>query len=324
MGIVPKTIIDQKPKDDICGFRVEKIDNLARTDIENCLFLICISTLSYDDICDFLQTKGIKYCIHFYTYAYLKKPCVLGNGWIFELGQFCSEFAVSVCDELKHDEMSLAHYLQFLWWKKCNREVVFKKYPVASGEKYWSTCLFSLKDDEVFWDVGAFYGEQTKRFIQIVNGHYSKVICFEPLGEAYDVLRSTFMNYSRIECRNIGLGEIQSSGERFIDTLGMASKFGDGGGEFIRKETIDSFAEDVSLIKIHAEGDELSILKGAVNTIEKSRPVIMVLADHSIDGAFNIPIFFKRFKDYHLYFRMHDYCGNSAVYYFVPNERKII
>jgi hypothetical protein len=41
----------------------------------------------------------------------------------------------------------------------------------------------------------------------------------------------------------------------------------------------------------------------------------MILADHSEDGLYKIPQFINKLGGYKLYFNLHDYCGNTAVFY---------
>ena len=47
----------------------------------------------------------------------------------------------------------------------------------------------------------------------------------------------------------------------------------------------------------------------------------MILADHNEDGLYEIANFLNQLREYKLYFYLHDYCGNSAVYYAIPKER---
>ena len=111
--------------------------------------------------------------------------------------------------------------------------------------------------------------------------------------------------------------------KNFQSELGYASKFFLDGSEIVDVVSIDDLNIKPTIIKVHVEGAEYDVLEGAVETIKESRPIIMVLGDHNSDGLSRIPLFIKRLKEYKLYFLLHDYCGNSAIYYMIPKERDI-
>ena len=299
---------------------IKSLDELTETDKKEALFLVCISTISYNEICQSLYEQGIEHIMQFYTYAFLKCPDILGNGWLVEKNSENMNKASAVISLLE-DDCSKWHYLQFLWWKIFNTEKVFSNYPIHSGTKYYKEKIISsvLTQNETLLDVGSYKGATIDKFIEAVDHRYKKICAVEPDRESYEFLSQRYLD-DKIELRRIALGD-RAKWIGFREGMGYASQICEAANHTIYQDTIDNLCLEPSIIKIHAEGAELSILKGGIKTITDNKPIIMVLGDHNIDGFYNIPMFVNELEDYKLYFRLHDYCGNSAVYYYVPVDR---
>lgn len=137
------------------------------------------------------------------------------------------------------------------------------------------TAISLCENKRVCLDIGANVGLWS---CDLVNS-FEKVIAFEPVQEFIHCYRKNVKksNYSMYEC---ALG----SKESFID---MNIVEGNTGHSHVNKEsvgkgkiplkTLDSFNfSDVDLIKIDVEGYEQDILLGALETIEKNRPVLVI------------------------------------------------
>lgn len=323
MEINPKYFIDKNKKGFINSIKILKPEDLSNEEKKNSLIIICIVTCSYNSIMLEISKYNFHNVIHFYNYSNMFFNNLLSNGWDkFELKKEDIKQIKKVLDNLTHDETSVFHYLQFLWWRLRKVEKIYDNYPVLSNKKYFEApCFPKINEDEKFLDIGAHHGTTINHFIKNSDNKFEKIWAFEPDENNFNTLK-TFTTNTSVFLSRKAISNFKGR-SNFIDNLGFASKLDKEGTKEVLVDKIDNLNLNPTIVKIHIEGAELQALKGAEKTIEKNRPIIMVLADHNEDGLFQIANFLLNLQNYKLYFYLHDYCGNSAVYYAIPKERKL-
>ena len=143
-------------------------------------------------------------------------------------------------------------------------------------------CKQFCSKEKVFLDIGAHSGTYSIS----LSDYCKEVYAFEPQKMTYYALCGgvALSHKQNITCVGAGLGSAEQTGKA---TLNIVSD--DGGGSslhatkgVLRKETItidclDSFnIENIGFIKMDVEENELYVLKGAVETLEKSNyPTIL-------------------------------------------------
>lgn len=319
-GVKVSRIFDKQKTGNINAIKIESLDNITEDESSNILLLITICTLPYESIIQSLKGYKFKYIMPFYTYAYLRFPHILSNGWYVDNMPDYTEDICKICELLKHDECSLHHYLSFLWWKCAGKEIIYTNYPILSKKKYFaSPNMPSLCTQESFLDCGCHYGDTIKQFLDVTHGEYKKIYAVEPDMHNLEIAMKRFAG-EKITWDFRGLSD-RNDTLCFCDGMGFASKLVDSGENRIEVVSIDDLDISPSIIKIHVEGAEYAVLKGAYETIVRCRPIIMVFADHSIDGLYKIPNMVRQYNGYQLYFNYCDYCGNTAIFYMIPEER---
>jgi FkbM family methyltransferase len=135
-----------------------------------------------------------------------------------------------------------------------------------------------LPPSPVILDIGANIGNHTVYFAKIC--HAARVICYEPQRTVFEMLvKNIELNGATdiVTPKNMGVGselsyaDISSVGR---DNLGATSFTGSEHGNYPIR-TVD--CEDLSrldMIKIDVEGMQIEVLRGALKTIEKFRPII--------------------------------------------------
>lgn len=321
----PLYVIDKNKSGYIDGVKILSPENIPSQDLNEVSFVVCIAKANIQPIYDYLEELGCFDVRHFYDYSEVELKDLMPNGWAkFELKEEDKNGIQKVLKALEQDETSVAHYIQFLWWRLRRKEVIFQEYPVLSGEKYFGmSSLPDLSENEVFVDGGAHFGGTIEAFVSSTNGKFKHIYAFEPDLENQNKIKETVAKeiLDRTTLFEEALYDKRGT-INFKDGLGYASKININGNKKIKTITLDSFIGiKPTIIKLHIEGDELKALQGAKETIKLNRPIIMVLADHSANGLYKIAEFLIQQENYQLYFNLHDYCGNTAVFYAVPKER---
>jgi FkbM family methyltransferase len=159
----------------------------------------------------------------------------------------------------------------------------------ASGEIWVLHFLKQqLKDKRnlVFFDIGAHFGEYSKRIVQIFGRADIAVHAFEPSPNTFKKLAESVKGMATIITNNFGLSDQAENAvlyqahadtwasvyNRKIDYLGKQVMY----EEQIRLSTIDEYCrsnniEHIHLVKLDIEGHEFKALKGGVSAIQNGR-----------------------------------------------------
>jgi FkbM family methyltransferase len=158
-------------------------------------------------------------------------------------------------------------------------------------------CKQLCDKEKVFLDIGAHSGTYT-----IELAHYSKhVYSFEPQKMTYYSLCGSvaLSGITNVDCLQLGLGSKDQSG---IQTLHIVSN--DGGGSTLHKEghehelkrteqiqvvTLDSIGitDTVGFIKMDVEENELQVLLGAKELIQRCQPKILFESNRENPALFD-------------------------------------
>lgn len=157
---------------------------------------------------------------------------------------------------------------------------------IALSQDYWDTMALNiinkyLPDEAVILDIGANIGSHTVYWALEKNA--KKIYSFEPLEATYEILeRNIKLNKleDRVETFNFGLYNLESKASVSnynLANIGNTSFVPNNNGGFQLKK-LDSLKipEKIDLIKIDVEGAEVEVVMGAMNTIRKNKPVIVI------------------------------------------------
>ncbi|MGB7510554.1 MAG: FkbM family methyltransferase [Pelodictyon phaeoclathratiforme] len=323
-GIKPKYIIDRNVTGDIDGIDIIPPHSIPAPDKQSATFAICIVTAPVQPIINFLLGLGCIDVRPFYAYSEKAFPHIMPNGWeMSTLDKADLTEVEQVLQALAHDEQSVIDYLRMLWWRLRRVDMTYPGYAVLAEQKYFKAPSFpDVGMKEVYVDGGAHFGTIIQDFLSVASSGYRQIHAFEPDLANLKVLHNNLPeDQDRITVYEEALSDCIGM-VRFNDGLGYASSRNESGAQKVKTTTLDSIQQLApTIIKLHIEGDELKALNGARLVILNYRPILMVLADHSRDGLYRIPKFLYELNNYRLYFNLHDYCGNTSIFYAYPNER---
>ncbi len=135
-------------------------------------------------------------------------------------------------------------------------------------------------------DVGANVGYFTLMFGQWINGD-GRVVSIEPEESNFQRLQKMIKKEGLtdvVETVQAAASNISGTGRLVVDTDNPADHFLGQGDVEVSVLTIDDILldrgiPDVSMIKIDVQGGEINVLKGAENTIRRSRPALFIEVD---------------------------------------------
>lgn len=153
-----------------------------------------------------------------------------------------------------------------------------------------------IKPNTTIIDIGANIGTHTVGIIKSLKLHYNndntRVVAFEPQPFIYSILNTNINNINNknpIKCESHDCGLSDSTMDVYMNMPDYLKVENPGGYGIdfntikddtktrVSIKTLDSFGyTNVSFIKIDVEGHENQVLKGAINTINTSRPVMII------------------------------------------------
>lgn len=179
--------------------------------------------------------------------------------------------------------MSIAHEFRKLLWKVGYDVFRFDpiSHPLARKRK-----LLELYDINVVLDVGANTGQFARQMRSDI-GFTGKIVSFEPLSSAFEVLKRTASGDTRWVVQNYALGDTDAAGEIHIAANSYSSSLLNMlpshiraapeshyvGSEAIEVKTLDSIfnatcsSNDNVYLKIDTQGFESRVIKGAEHSL---------------------------------------------------------
>ncbi len=173
---------------------------------------------------------------------------------------------------------------------------LIQQYILLQDKYYEDQLLFRIKHvfgGGVALDIGANIGNHSIYFLKECN--VKKVIAFEPVKQTFNILkRNIEINelQDNVILYNYGLGEMHSKA-RIVNydlcNIGgtMLQNDENGGIEIFSLDELE-LDEDIQFIKIDVEGFEEKVIRGALRTIEKNKPVMLIEAWDRSDTIYNI------------------------------------
>ena len=280
---------------------------------------VAIVTAPYSRIEARLRSRGFIDVWPAYDIMQLYNGHPLRNGWYANPITDNDDEKISEVHAAWYDDISRAHYLQFLAWRLLRQELIFEDIPapILATQHFIPEVVDLLHDNETYLDGGAYIGETVRRFRGNRGGMYKQIIAFEPDSKNFAALVDWFPLCSK----RIALSDKTGSAS-FYDGYGICSRLGDGPAQ-VPTWQIDDLYLKPSLIKLHLEGGELAALKGAKRTLRQYRPIISANVDHNDDGMWRTAHWLmSTLEDYEFLFRNHVWCAANSIVYAIPKERK--
>ncbi len=310
------------------GARVISPDAVDPKTRRGVLLAVCVATSPYVKLAESLRSEGWTDVVPFYdiSEAYRDRH-PLSNGWFAHPLTSGDTESIAQVLETWADDVSRAHHLQFIAWRRLRQEWSFTGAPVNTENRFFiPEVLTALTEHESFADIGAHTGSVSLSFIKAVRGRFQEIWAVEPDPTNLSGLRTAVSNLPASLRDRVSVIPAVVGSERgekcFFQGLGYASQCSALGQSTFPTEIIDDIALSPSFMKLHLEGAELDALKGCCNTILRYRPIIAATSYHNRQGLWELPQWLMgELSGYVFYMRVHSWCGTGSVIYCIPEER---
>lgn len=287
--------------------------------------LVTIALVPFSEVFASLKSKGFNHVVPFYQFLNLRVPeGVLQNGWTIDITNSVVAQDIDYTVSSLNESLSVAHYLRFTMWHSTGIDVFYED-GLGLTERYFIQPVMECLDRrQRIVDVGCHHGMFVKRFLELVGG-VEAALLIDGDRESSDKCLQHFESDSRIKVLNRVVwstcGPVSfRSGLHYSSQVVVS---GTGGEVEPVSCTIDELGTKCDLLKVHVEGGELEILKGAKKTIDENRPLIFATTYHNQDGVAKTQRFIlENFEDYVILQRAHAWCGTGQVLYGFPKERR--
>lgn len=178
--------------------------------------------------------------------------------------------------------------------------------------QYFDLDILHNVSDEIFVDVGTYYGETILDFIKCFGeDSYKKIYGYEITPAVVEKAKKSLSNFHNIEILNKAVGE--STGKVFLKENSVSNSANqveyDGKIEIDKISLDEDIQSNISMIKMDIEGGEIDAIKGCEKHIRNDCPKLMISAYHSNSDFVVIPKIIESIRnDYKFYFRY--YGGN--------------
>ena len=308
---------------DWAGVKLLRPDKVPAAEKRSLRVAVSIVTSPYVAIECALQELGYTDIVPFYDLAEsFRQMHPLSNGWFARPLTHDDERETARVLAGWTDDVSRAHHLQFLAWRRLREEWLFDRAPVSNGNRFFIPEVAAiLNGHEILLDGGAHHGNVIDAFTRQTSDSYEQIIAIEPDPSNVVKLRALKPDDTRISIHDWALSEKEGKA-KFHGGLGYASQISSTGKMTVATQPLDALGASPTYIKLHLEGRELDALKGARKTLQANRPIVAATVYHNADGMWRTPRWLMdNLPRYRFLFRAHTWCGTGAVVYAIPNER---
>ena len=206
---------------------------------------------------------------------------------------------------------------------------------IYDGEQYFASPKFKFGNmNEIFFNAGAYTGDTLERIVYTRFAGFKHIYAFEPGIKQFEAMNARVdrlkkewaINDDKITLVNAAISNeckkvyYDTSTDLFFNKISSIST-----GHEINLYTIDSFLDgkEITFLISDIEGEELNMLKGAVETIKKYKPKMAISVYHRPDDLFTIPKFIKELvPEYNFDLRHHSIVyGDTVLYCWVNKDQ---
>lgn len=146
--------------------------------------------------------------------------------------------------------------------------------------------LRKIKKGQTVFDVGAHKGAYSL-WMKNAAGKNGRLVCFEPQQKGAELLKRLFLNHGNVQIEQVALSDSKRTTRLFVQPhpgisyeASLENKYENGLMEEVVTTTTDDYCRENSVfpsfIKVDVEGHEQKLIDGAMDVLQKIKPVLLV------------------------------------------------
>ncbi len=298
--------------------RSRKKEILQIEDVPKDAIILWVSTgspLEVKNKLDYLDFKNISY-LSFYKYSKLdlaEPPFILD----FEDNFKNNRLQYEKTYKLLSDEKSKEIFKKVLNFKTSFDYNFMEGFTNDHTGQYFDKELIPEIKNISFVDGGGYVGDTCTEVIKNYPD-FKKIYLIEPIAENIRIAKRELDHFENIEFLACGISNKKAT-LHFNEDKSFSSIYGKG-TQSIEVDTIDNIVkEKVDFIKLDIEGAEQDAIDGAINTIQKYKPVLAICIYHKAEDWYKIPQKVLAMEsEYRVYIRHYMEGIFETVMYFIP------
>jgi FkbM family methyltransferase len=195
--------------------------------------------------------------------------------------------------------------------------------------EYFPSDVYTIREDEVLVDGGAFDGDTIRRFLALRGDAFAEIHAFEPDPASHVRLQSWLGTLpvrvaSRVKTYALALSDTPGL-LSFAADGSVRSTVSDAGDLTLPAARLDDVLAETNptLIKLDLEGAEPRALAGMSATLRRTRPVLAVCVYHAQAHLWSLAdVIAAQVEDYTFALRAHAEACWDTTLYAVPKERR--
>jgi len=184
--------------------------------------------------------------------------------------------------------------------------------------------LFSLGDNEVLADCGAYIGDSIEKFVSQTRQQYRYIYSFEPCEIEYlmCVRLVEYNHLQNVEVNRMAVSDVDGVLCFDDDNDSQAAHVTETGSTKVVSVKMDTFfgqenRYQPTIVKMDIEGSEIAALHGMKSIISNSMPMMAISAYHRVTDLWEVPLTIAQYqsgKGYEFFYRHHACISDCMLY----------
>jgi len=191
------------------------------------------------------------------------------------------------------------------------------------SEQYFDKELIPNIKNISFVDGGGYVGDTASEVIKNFPD-FKKIYLIEPIVENMCIAKRDLVNYQNIVFLECGISNRKEI-LYFNEEKSFSTIYGKGTNS-VEVDTIDNIVDEkVDFIKLDIEGAEQDAIDGAIDTIQKYKPILAICIYHKAEDWYKIPEKVLAIEtNYDVYIRHYMEGIFETVIYFIPKKNHLL